>query len=105
MSSVKATKSASQRFTKAEKSGGRRPSGDLKMGRGEEGLKGVLAARGGGAPQPLACPFRKRRPLKFNIREASSCCRAFNAISDVMSVLLRVSWELTTLTSLRLETT
>ncbi|KAK0634151.1 hypothetical protein B0T14DRAFT_508476 [Immersiella caudata] len=83
MSSVEATKSASQRFPRAGESGSCSGS-DLKSGR--EGLKRVLTTNG--APQPLACPFRKRHPLRFNIRDASSCCRPFNTISDVIHHLI-----------------
>jgi len=34
----------------------------------------------------LGCPFRKRYPLGFNIRDAQQCCEGFANVPDVVCV-------------------
>lgn len=36
-------------------------------------------------PRPLGCPYRKRHPLGFNIRDARPCCGGFATVSDVIA--------------------
>ncbi|KAK5652379.1 hypothetical protein OQA88_10571 [Cercophora sp. LCS_1] len=36
-------------------------------------------------PRKLGCPYRKRDPLGFNIRDARQCCEGFVGVSDVIN--------------------